>query len=219
MRRGWPDFVRHLADVDDELIPVRRINADGQDEWCLVGVITRPACLDDRYASVIGQLETICLSLVGCANLDLVAPAHKLGAVLAEVRDSSFSDISRLQKLDSALLDQPHRVEGSLQRPEPLINESLLVTTDDLGTSLKLEFRCQILICQLDLYARGRDFWPPEPRREFRSVRRALYAEYPLDVSVGRGQRGNERIDPFRDEHSLPGRASTSPRVMSHFIA
>ena len=54
-------LLRDLSEVENELVPVRRIDGDGDPHGLSVPVESRPGRLDDRGPAVRGQPEEFCL--------------------------------------------------------------------------------------------------------------------------------------------------------------
>src|ERR1039458_2225535 len=125
---------RHSADVDRELVAVRRVSADRQPDWHPMLVVPCPPCFDDGDTAVVSELEEPGFWSVWCSHRDCVAVADLLDPYcFAQVLDRSLHDVARRDKACGTSLGQAQGIEGGLQRPRCAIDTELLMPAHDRG--------------------------------------------------------------------------------------
>src|SRR5215471_4305157 len=108
------DLSRYFSDVDGELVPVGRVDADRQPDGHALLVERGAAGLDDGDAAVFWKPEERRFHVVRCSHRDGVTVAGLLDAQCPpEVFDGALGDIARLDE-PGGLLRETHRVEGGL---------------------------------------------------------------------------------------------------------
>src|SRR5215813_2499775 len=106
---------RHVAYLNPEPVPVRRVDGDGESEAVAFLVEANPVDLENRDAPVRRKLEETDFVLIGGAYRDRVAIAGLLDPALGgEVGDGPAGDVRGLDKLDGPPLHQRHRIERGL---------------------------------------------------------------------------------------------------------
>jgi tRNA-uridine 2-sulfurtransferase len=189
-----------LPDVDDELVPVGRVNRHGNPDrgTCLV-----EAGSEDLEQGDVGRdLEELLLVSVREARGDPVAVASLLDARrLREVAQHTLLDVFRLQQERRlAGRDEVHRVEGRLQRPRDFVDVTLLMAADDLGVRWFPQSAADIEVRHLDLDPR----YAPQRLTVRLRYRGQIGGAVLVDAAarIG-GELGDERVDPLDHEGAL----------------
>src|ERR1017187_284314 len=192
------DVGRNKADLHEELIPISRIGGHRQPERSAGLIEGCPVGLEYRNAAVVGQLEECRLGSVRRAHGDLLVPAGLLDAQLfLEVTNYPLLNVRGLNEPRSALLDEAHRVEGGLQRPRGVVNEALLMPTDNRRAFGELELAGYHVRGQLDLYPRQAGLRLAAMQRHLRKV------AHPVAFLPRARQDRDKKVDLIDDEGSL----------------
>src|ERR1700750_2790240 len=132
---GWRSGIWHVANVDDELVPVGRADANREPHWRTGLVECGPEDLEDSDAAVLGQVEELSFDRVRRPHSDPVTIRHLPQAKgLGQVTHRAGLDIDGLDELARPLQHETHRVERGLQRPGSVVDMPLLGSADTLGT-------------------------------------------------------------------------------------
>src|SRR6516162_3850985 len=125
---------RYLPGINDELVPVCRIDSDGEPHGLPVAVKGSPEYFIHGHSAVRRELEEVRFCGVRRAHRYTVAIADLLDVQgFGQVPNSSLLDVASAPEPLRSTIRELHRVVRGLHRPWHAVDEALLMSADDLA--------------------------------------------------------------------------------------